>query len=110
MRGERPRPGRRGRPPAAVELNAGDRAELKRRVRAATSSQRDAQRARIVLAAADGAQSTQIATQLGVSIDMVSTWRGRFARGGLKGLSDRPRCGRPSRLTPIERAQIVTLA
>ena len=79
-------------------------------MRAATSSQRDARRARIVLAAADGAQSTHIAVRLGVSVDMVSTWRGRFAREGLEGLLDRPRRGRPSRLTPVERAQIVSLA
>ena len=110
MRGERPRPGRRGRPPFAVELSTGDRAELERRERAATSSQRDAVRARIVLAAAEGAGSEEIAARFGVSVDMVSTWRGRFAREGLKGLLDRPRCGRPSRLTPLQRAQIVSVA
>jgi transposase len=110
MRGARPRPGRRGRPPAAVELSAEDRAQLERRVRAATSSQRDAVRARIVLAAAQGAGSDEIAARLGVSIDAVSTWRGRFSREGMKGLSDRQRRGRPSRLTPLQRTQIVALA
>jgi transposase len=110
MRGERPRPGRRGRPPAAVELSVEDRAELERRERAATSSQRDADRARIVLAAGEGLGTAEIAARFGVSVDMVSTWRGRFAREGLKGLLDRPRSGRPSRLTPLQRAQIVSLA
>ena len=110
MQSEMPRRGRRGRPPVAVELNDGDRAELQRRERAATSSQRDAMRARIVLAAGDGASSKEISQQLGVSIDMVSTWRGRFARERLKGLRDLARRGRPSRLTPVDRAQIVALA
>ena len=62
------------------------------------------------MAAAEGAASEEIAARLGVSVDMVSTWRGRFAREGLKGLSDRPRRGRPSRLTPVQRAQIVSVA
>jgi transposase len=83
---------------------------LLRRVRAATSSQRDAARARIVLAAADGLGSSEIAEQQGASLDAVSKWRGRFARERMQGLGDRPRSGRPSRLTPVQRTEIVALA
>ncbi len=91
-------------------LRSADRAELERRARAATSSQRDALRARIVLAAASGLGSAEIAAQQRVSVDAVSKWRGRYARLGIKGLGDRARSGRPSRLTPVEKLEIVSLA
>lgn len=102
--------GRRGRPPASVVLKPGEAFELRRRATAATSSQRDALRARIVLAAAGGEASSSIARRLNVSIDTVSQWRGRFAREGLDGLSDRLRGGRKPTITPIQRCQIVSVA
>jgi transposase len=110
MRDDEVRSGKRGRRPVAVTVSRADRAELERRVRAAKSSQRDAMRARIVLAAAEGMASAQIAAALGVSVDMASKWRGRWARGGLDGLCDCPRSGRPPRLTPVEKLQIVSVA
>ncbi|MEZ5889906.1 MAG: helix-turn-helix domain-containing protein [Xanthobacteraceae bacterium] len=65
---------------AEVRLTPEDRAVLKARVRAPTE-QRDAFRARIVLALADEGRSTRsIARALGTMPRTVSTWRGRFAR------------------------------
>jgi len=101
---------KRGRPPAAVVLSEEVRAELERRVRAGTTAQRDVARAQVVLAAAAGLGSDEVAERLGVSVDMVSTWRGRFSVAGMAGLCDRPRSGRPPRLTPQERIEIVALA
>ena len=43
-------------------------------------------RARIVLAAADGAANTEIAAEVGVHVDTVRKWRRRFATAGLPGL------------------------
>jgi transposase len=52
-------------------------------------------RARIVLAAAEGARNVDIAKQVGVCVDVASKWRKRFCQQGLDGLLDLPRSGRP---------------
>ena len=56
---------RRGRPSIHLQLPADDRHELERRVRAATTPQRDVLRARIILACAEGGTAIQIAHRLG---------------------------------------------
>ena len=53
------------------------------------------ERARIVLAVADGAGTTGTADLVGVSRPTVIKWRNRFAQYGLAGLDDEPRSGRP---------------
>jgi len=93
-----------------VVLSAGERTRLKKRARGAKTAQRDWLRARIVLAAARGRASAQIAAELGVSVDTVRKWRGRFAARGLAGLKDLPRSGRPRRISALERAAVVALA
>ena len=57
-----------------------------------------AQRARIVLLAADGVSHTEIAELAGVSRPTVISWRQRYERGGLRGLEDQPRSGRPRQI------------
>src|SRR4051812_35241704 len=52
-------------------------------------------RAKIVLAAAAGASNAAIARTLGVSVNTVRKWRGRFTAAGMEGLKDAPRPGRP---------------
>ncbi|MCY7288289.1 MAG: helix-turn-helix domain-containing protein [Cryobacterium sp.] len=64
----------------------------------------------IVLAAADGQRNAQIARDLGLHVDTVRTWRGRFAAAGMKGLADRPRSGRPLVFAATVVAQIKALA
>jgi transposase len=64
-------------------------------------------RARIVLAAADGVPSAVIARMLPLSEDTVRTWRGRFIDGGIAGLADRRRPGRPPRYGPEVHLRIV---
>jgi transposase len=54
-----------------------------------------AQRARIVLACAQGATNTAVAQRVGVSVPTVRRWRGRFALLRCDGLLDEPRPGRP---------------
>ncbi len=54
-----------------------------------------AQRARIVLLAADGLSNTAIAERVGVARQTVLSWRDRYERSGLAGLEDEPRSGRP---------------
>ncbi len=99
-----------GRPAATVVLSLGDRSKLERRAHATTTPQRDALRARIILAAAEGQSNIAIAQHLHVSADMVCSWRGRFARLGLEGLHDLPRSGRPPSFTPVQRCQMMAVA
>ena len=78
-----------------VRLKPKDRAALEARLRAATTEQRQLLRIRIVLEAAEGASTREIARELDTMPTTVSLWRGRFARQGLDGLEDLPRSGTP---------------
>ncbi|MBV9445332.1 MAG: IS630 family transposase [Streptosporangiaceae bacterium] len=99
-------------PPHAVPvtLTAAGRKTLKERARGAKTPHRDRVRAQIVLAAARGHPNARIAAGLGVTVDMVRKWRGRFAAHGLGGLKDRPRPGRPRQISELDRAAVVALA
>jgi transposase len=79
----------------AVVLSGEEQEELRRLLRASSTPQQLALRARIVLRASEGVPSTQIARELGTSEPTVGLWRRSFAREGLAGLADRPRPGRP---------------
>lgn len=112
----------RGPRPAAVELESVARAELERLARAHTTGQLLAQRARIVLAAADGLNNTQIGVALGITAKMARHWRGRWlAQAAHQGaareevrvaarLRDAPRPGAPPTFTPAQLCQLVALA
>jgi DNA-binding CsgD family transcriptional regulator len=50
-----------------LTITDGERAELQRRVRAHTTPQRAAKRARVVLLAAEGLPNRQIAAQMGMN-------------------------------------------
>ncbi|MEP7026327.1 MAG: helix-turn-helix domain-containing protein, partial [Actinomycetota bacterium] len=54
-----------------------------------------AQRARIVLLAADGLGTSEIVRLIGVSKPTVIMWKRRYAAEGIGGLQDRPKPGRP---------------
>ena len=92
------------RPAPALALRDGDREELSRITRSSSVRAGLAQRARIVLAAADGEANEQIASRVGVSKGTVLTWRGRYVEHGLAGLEDAPRSGRPRQ---VDHRQIV---
>ena len=89
--------------PVLITLTNRDRAELQSLARARKVPLRTVQRAWIVLAAAAGQHNAQIARNLGLHVDTVRTWRGRFATDGMEGLADRPRTGRP----PVFAAAVV---
>ena len=94
----------------ALEVTEAERAELGRRVRAKTSAQREAQRARIVLLAAEGVPNRQIAQQVSMSEEYVGLWRRRFAEKGVEGLKDAKRSGRPRKYGHDERLRVVAAA
>ena len=78
-----------------VRLKPKERAVLEARLRAATTEQRQLLRIRIVLEAAEGTSTREIALELDATPTTVGLWRGRFARQGLDGLEDLPRSGTP---------------
>ena len=94
----------------AVTLTASERKTLKLRVRGAKTPWRDRLRAQVVLAAARGRPNARIAADLGVSVDTVRKWRGRFARLRMAGLEDLLRPGRPRLIPEADRAAVVALA
>ncbi len=77
-------------------LRAGDEQRLWAWTRSSTIPAGLAQRARIVLLAAEGASSVEVGRRVGVSLPTVHSWRVRYATGGLAALDDRPRSGRPA--------------
>jgi Homeodomain-like domain-containing protein len=73
-----------------VRLRPGDRGVLEEaRLRAATTEQRQLLRIRIVLEAAEGHGTREIARELETTPITVSLWRIRYAREGLDGPSVR---------------------
>ena len=94
------------RPVAVLDLHPEEQRELERRVRAATTSRRDCQRARIVLLRAEGVKQRDVAERLGVSVACVNKWSQRFDREGLAGLQDMPGRGRRPTI-PLETVEKV---
>jgi transposase len=94
-----------------IVLDGGQREALGRWARRPKSSQALAFRCRIVLAAAAGRSSKEIAAELGCNPNTVGKWRVRFAQRGLDGLHDEPRPGRPRtvRDEDVERVIVQTL-
>jgi len=83
----------RGPAAAQIVLSGDERAELERRANG--TDQRAAQRARIVLACAEGMSNPQVARTVGVSLRTAGRWRALFAAQGLAGLEDAGPVGRP---------------
>ncbi|MFA3843914.1 IS630 family transposase [Streptomyces aureus] len=103
---------RRG--PRAVEvvLSVEERAELLRWADGGASA-RAAERARIILACADGESNTAVAAGFGMSAQTVRKWRSRFVARRMAGLVDEPRPGRRKPelvLLEAERAELTRWA
>lgn len=79
----------------AIVLSAEEREELEKLARGRKVAVRVAERARIVLLAANGKQNQEIAKTCGVTRRTVGVWRRRFAEKRVTGLlKDAPRTGR----------------
>jgi transposase len=79
----------------ALVLSRSEREQLEAWARRRKSAQALAQRSRIVLAAAEGLNNSEIATRFAITRGMAAKWRSRFAAERLDGLVDEPRPGRP---------------
>jgi len=94
--------------PEPIELSDKARRDLEKLAARHTTGQQKAQRARIILKAAEGKNNAEIARELKQSIDMVRLWRRRWHElepiawddlSAEERLDDLPRPGAPSRLT-----------
>jgi len=97
-----------GRPVQEIKLTKNERKKLELMASRPKSSQRDAERARIVLACSEGLANKEVASRLGVCVQTVGKWRTRFAEGRLEGLTDAPRPGAPRRISDEKVEQVVT--
>ena len=105
--------------PEPIELSDNVRYELEKLAARHTTGQQKAQRARIILKAAEGKNNAEIARELEQSIDMVRLWRRRWRALAPIGwddlraeerLDDLPRPGAPARLTADQVCQMEQLA
>ncbi len=105
----------RGPKPPAVALTAAERRELEALAGARRTPQQVALRARIILAAAGGANNAAIGRALGIEADTARQWRMRWlglpaALGVAERLADAPRPGGPCRITAEQVCRITALA
>jgi transposase len=91
-----------------VTLSEQEREVLERWARRPTSARALALRCRIVLAAAEGEKSTDIAESLDCTGSTVGKWRGRFAERGLDGPHDEPRPGKPRQISDEDVERVIT--
>lgn len=93
----------RGRPgppsPRVVHLKNQVKRKLVHLVRAGTTENRVATRARMILLRSEDVPVREIGRRLGVSDDSVQRWCDRFKTDGVDGLRDLPRPGRPRKLS-----------
>jgi putative transposase len=105
--------------PEPIELSDKVRQDLEKLVARHTTGQQKAQRARIILKAAEGKNNAEIARELNQSIDMVRLWRRRWHElealawddlSAEERLDDLPRPGAPPRLTADQICRIEQMA
>lgn len=89
-------------PRAATKLTVSseDRLILEQWLRASKTPRSLALRAQIVLASTDGKTADDVAEDLGTTSVTVQKWRTRFRNGGVEGLKDQRRSGRPTQISP----------
>jgi transposase len=98
-----------GRPIPPLSIGPDERTVLERWTRRPTTAQALAQRARLILACAEGKTNTVVAQELGVTKQMVGKWRARFCERRVDGLLDEPRPGAPRTITDTDVERILAL-
>ncbi len=98
-----------GRPKAKLELTTEERKTLARFVRRRAVGSGVNLRARIILECSKGADSIDVAEDLGISPHTVGKWRRRFVANRLEGLLDEPRLGRPRTVLDEDVEKIVDM-
>jgi len=99
---------RMGIPTKKLVLRRGDRKVLESWLRSRTLPRRQVERAMILLGASRGESSRSLAESVGVARDTAKLWIRRYEATGLSGVErDRPRSGRPRKLTAALEEKIV---
>ena len=94
---------------AGIELREAERERLIRTAQSTSVSVRLAERAAIVVLAADGVDNVTIGEMLGVERVVVGRWRNRYAQGGFAAIvRDLPRGGRPDKIDAAELIRLTT--
>lgn len=88
-------------------LSEADLLALQNWAKRRSTAQGLANRARIVLACAEGRNNTAVAARLGMDRNTVARWRTRFLRDRLDGLSDEPCPGVTRTITDAQVEQVV---
>jgi len=105
--------------PVEIKLDSESRKAVEKVARGYTTQQQIAERAQIILLAAEGKNNSEISRKLKISIDMVRTWRNRWADSEpiplgelsvVERLEDLPRSGKPSGISAEQMSKIVALA
>ena len=96
-----------GKTAVAIDLTPNERRELENLASRRKTAQGLAQRARIVLHAAKGAENKDISLRVGAAPNTVGKWRRRFAEHRMAGLYDEPRPGAPRQIGDDEVAEVV---
>jgi transposase len=99
---------RRGPQLTPLVLTDSERATLEQWTRRRTTAQALAQRARIVLACAEGGSNSQVAADERVSRPTVGRWRQRFVESRCDGLLDEQKPGAPRRITDADVERVLT--
>lgn len=76
---------------------------------AGTPEQLEQRRRRAIAQVKAGQTLSAVARQFSASVSSVSRWWQAYAREGARGLRSKPTPGRPSRLSPGQKAKLVTL-
>jgi len=96
-----------GKTAVAIALSESERRELLGFASRRRTAQGLAQRARIVLLAAQGLENKDIALRVDAAPNTVGKWRKRFAQHRADGLMDEPRPGAPRQIGDDEVAEVV---
>jgi transposase len=91
-----------------IELTEKERGTLLALSRGKKVAVRLAQRAAIILLAADGQENMAIAARLNITRQRVARWRDRYAAQGLEGIAmDAPRSGRIPKISAARKQQVI---
>ena len=91
-------------------LSSAEESQLQQLIRAQSTPQGLAQRARVVQLAAQGMGVRAIGGRVGMHYNQVAKWRRRYVRGGIGALQDEPRPGRKGNISTDLLRQIVDQA
>lgn len=93
-----------------ITANAQEKALLLTMSRSMKIERRYVDRANIILLSIEGHTLDAITEQTGLTRRAVNKWRNRYREGGLDGLKDAKRSGKPSVITPAQKAMVVQKA